>query len=160
VSGGSEGEGFLVSGLHYHGTSPAYFDWRPSGLSTAWVDIFRTANGRWNSATSSPVYCYRYDSSSNLVADVSLGGPDARVAWKPGGGFDIQVDTVRCSSYTTARKTGIAVHELGHTIGLNDLYDSNNTDQVMYYGSGSRATYPYSNIPGRHGDVYGATVIW
>ena len=136
-------------------------DWRrDASLSTTWADIFRSANGRWNNASGSPVYCYRLDSSPNAVKSVSLGGPDARVAWTPTGGFNIEVDTAACSSYTTERKIGIAVHELGHAIGLNDLYQAPNAEQVMYYSSNARATYPYSDIPGCHGDVYGATVIW
>jgi len=170
TTSGSEGEGWINQKAHYHHpTTSAYFDWRPHySLPSAWVDHMRSADSRWNNAQGSPVYCFRYDSSTNYIKDAQLGGPEARLLWTSEVGsnnqdyysFDIVIDCDACTSYTTERKIGICVHELGHAIGLKDLFDSNNTDQVMYGSSASRATYPYSDIPHKHGDVYGATVIW
>ncbi|WP_369424877.1 matrixin family metalloprotease, partial [Methanothrix sp.] len=51
----------------------------------------------------------------------------------------------------------IALHELGHTLGLADLYDISNTDQIMYgYNDGtSRWTLGSGDIAGIR-KLYGA----
>lgn len=157
----TQGNGYVLQGYHYHGYNWGYVDWQPhTNLPTAWRDIFMEANRRWNNASSSPVYCHLWYYSNNLIRDADLGGPDARFDRTGDGGFAIRVDVTRCSSYSTERKTGVAVHELGHAIGLGDLTYSFDSDQVMYYSSGSRATYPYSNIGELRGDIYGARQIW
>jgi hypothetical protein len=153
------GDGYILQGAHYHGSSWGYIDWRRGSISSEWADIFRSANGRWNEATNSPVYCYRYDSSPNPVNNVDLYYMEAQCAWTPQGTFEIRVDEIACSGYPLETKIGIAVHELGHAIGLGDLSTHSwDRDQVMWYTS-SRATYPYDE-PGTRGDIYGANLIW
>lgn len=55
------------------------------------------------------------------------------------------------SSRTAAQNSQALTHELGHAIGLNDLYSDNNQGKPMYEYSTSTASFPTSR------DIAGAT---
>lgn len=55
--------------------------------------------------------------------------------------FSLNFNTYYMNKYSKKRRNQIALHEWGHTFGLSDLYESKNTDKVMYgYGDVMEAT--------------------
>ncbi len=46
--------------------------------------------------------------------------------------FEIKFNIEKMSNLPTARGKSVAAHELGHSLGLLDLYEKRNQDQLMY----------------------------
>ncbi|WP_339236673.1 hypothetical protein MKX40_23225 [Paenibacillus sp. FSL R5-0517] len=65
--------------------------------------------------------------------------------------WTLGMNTSIMSSRTAAQNSHALTHELGHAIGLNDLYSDNNQGKLMYGYSTSTASFPTSR------DIAGAT---
>ncbi|MGE7917967.1 hypothetical protein ACQKM9_03330 [Viridibacillus sp. NPDC093762] len=141
---GSESVGWKVncSGNGHAGKSN--FTYR-TALSSNYSGYTQVGVGRWN-ATSIVNITYAVG-SSNLIT--SHGGPDTSTAaatssWVNSNGhkskWEISYNTYVMDKRTSTKNNGTAAHELGHAIGLADLYQSTNTNKLMY-GVSDRTVY-------------------
>ncbi|MBE1556555.1 M43 family zinc metalloprotease [Sporosarcina limicola] len=117
-----------------------------------------TYNGllRWNGTNE--VSIIQNPISQNIVK--SHGGPDTSTVAKTTSWansttghktrWEISYNRYLMGNRTTDQNNSTATHELGHTIGLSDLYNSTNKNKVMY-GVGDRTVHTPSSY-----DIAGA----
>ncbi len=100
-----------------------------------------------------------FSQSSNLILEYDFNRRDVVALYT---GYVSNASTTGHTAYwTIAFNTheGISydavtvAHELGHVIGLTDLYDNQNINKLMYYSNASTATSPTTS------DLWGAKVI-
>lgn len=161
VSGGSETDGWKT--WSYGHLDTLVDTWVPNSINPCaqkYYDAITAGNDRWYAAYSPPrinyyqstsssndVYCYNDPNDSmDARAFISSTKVNGDSVW-----FQIKFNTAR--STTTENLTKLAMHELGHVIGLEDLYNLTNKPQVMYK-YGDRAAYPSTK------DKNGVNFIW
>ncbi|MBX0314862.1 M43 family zinc metalloprotease [Planococcus glaciei] len=142
---GSESLGWLVN-CSSHAGKTSYTYRFATDLSATYKSYTSTGASRWNAT--SIVSIKNVSTSSNLVT--SHGGPDTGTvavtsSWKNATTghktrWEISYNRYLMGSRTSTKNNGTATHELGHTIGLGDLYNSSNKNKMMY-GYSDRTVY-------------------
>ena len=152
VGGESIGWGIDES-YHLDGTSVTYrFD---TNVNATLRSSVRRAGNSWNSAAGITFTEVDYDDSSVgfITVDSSLpSGVDG--AFQP---LAVYSTTGHLTSWRILLRAGSTqsdvAHEMGHAIGLIDLFADSNANKLMYYNAGSSAQTPTEK------DVWGAKVI-
>ena len=135
---GSESFGWMLNeGAHTNGTLIQYkFDADPN-LSTTYIGYVNSAAAKWNGTVTiqnitpfpaeGTIKTY-YQLDGSAARSVKISGSDGHLT-----SWSIEINRL----YNSATAATIA-HEFGHIIGLVDLYDSSNSDKLMYFSdSGS-----------------------
>lgn len=150
---GSESTGWIVncsSGSGGHAGTSYYTYNFASDLSNDYKLISNVGIGRW---TSTSIVNIQYSlASSNLIT--SYGGPDSSVAaitssWANASTghktkWQLSYNRYVMGNQTTEKNYVTAAHEIGHTIGLADLYNYSNIDKLMYVYTSTTASAPTS----------------
>lgn len=142
---GSESVGWIVN-CDSHAGKSSYIYKFDIGLSSAYQGYTLTGVSRWNST--GIVYISPATTSTNLVT--SHGGSDTSTvavtrSWKNSTTghktrWEFSYNRYVMGNRTATQNNETATHEIGHTIGLADLYKSYNNNKLMY-GTSSRTVY-------------------
>ena len=149
---GAEEIGWLAhEGKHTASSSTVYFKF-DSSVDTDTRRIFVQGGMKWVGIVN---FVVSSNSAVGTVYAVNDGNTDA-CAWVSNRVVDSNNHLISWKIYINTYYTftaETAAHELGHIIGLLDLYDSYNLDKLMYYSATSTATAPTDS------DKNGARVI-
>ncbi|WP_080873460.1 hypothetical protein [Oceanobacillus timonensis] len=149
---GSESTGWIVncSNPGHAGTSSYTYRLDPA-LDTAYAGYTNVGVNRWNDTGVTNIT--QAVSSDNLVT--SHGGPDEDVvattrSWYNSSTshkdrWEISYNTYVMNDRSASQNNGTAAHEMGHTIGLADLYENSNSNKLMYGYSSRTVTSPTSS---------------
>lgn len=149
---GSEDIGWVAhEGMHTASSSTVYYKF-DSGVSTDLRQTFVQGATKWAGIIN---FVVRTNSAVGTVYAVNNPYYEA-AAWTSDRVYDSNHHLTSWSIYintyyTFTAKT--AAHELGHVIGLIDLYDTANINKLMYFSTASTATAPTES------DKKGARVI-
>ena len=151
---GGEDIGWSIDeNYHTNGTALTYSFSSDPDLNSTYKSHVLTGASRWNgivtitnkadgSGTGSISTFYNPDTSTVAVfKEYSSNNSGHLTSWK------IEMNRAKNVSSTTL------AHEFGHVIGLNDLYDTQNINKLMYGYTSSTATMPSAS------DKWGAKVI-
>lgn len=161
---GGESVGWSIDENNHNGSPYLYYTWKSGDacLTAARKNNFIAAAAKW-----SPCGNISYDPSGggNTYQAGKLGtfnpGPGSgTVAQFYGYSSDAQghlyywkIDMNWTKSYSNADWAEILAHEFGHAFGLNDLYNSSNSNKLMYGYTNGTATRPTAT------DIKGFNVI-
>jgi Matrixin len=149
-SGGSEGSGWVYVGSHWGTNWTYYFD---ATSSSTWLNRFKSGETKFEGETADKFYLWEESSSktSNFVENYSCSScgwvarrnfysisSDHPTRWR------IQMNSAKTSSNWNS----IVEHEIGHVFGLADLYNSSNSDKLMYYSDQGTVSLKYQEKNG------------
>lgn len=143
---GSESSGFIVGPQHPAKKNFVYY-FKGASFSTMtatrcgaskWRGLYLVTIEETTSIVSQNYVTDYYDKSTSTIAyNRYTYNTNTNVISK----FSLNFNTYFMDQYSQVRKNQIAMHEWGHTFGLKDLYDDNNSDKAMYgYGNIMTAT--------------------
>ena len=169
--------GYIWDGIRWaDGSLPVSFYVNPTGLPTGATTSIAAAAQTWENDPGSYMD-YTYAGTTSLTSGVSDGvnvigsgtlSDASTIAqctyWyytssQQLAEFDITYNTGHCSFATNGSSSaydiqGIGTHELGHTLHLLDLYDTENANEVMYgygyAGETSQRALAWGDIAGIH----------
>ncbi|WP_430536635.1 hypothetical protein [Listeria rocourtiae] len=140
---GSEAAGYIINGAHL---AKRASDWTTYSLAipSAYIGITNEAAKRWRNTG-----IYRISnkvkksintintnsdprSSAYAVTTIYYYKNDYKIVR-----WHIKYNMYRMVKLTNAQKQAVATHEIGHTMGLKDLYNKNNNTNIMYGYGGS-----------------------
>lgn len=145
---GSESVGWIVNcttPAGHAGTSSYTYKF-DAGLETKYKTYTGNGVARWNNTS---IVNITFSSiSANLVTSHS--GPDSDTvavtrSWKNSvtghkTKWELSYNRYIMGNYGDTQNNGTATHEIGHTIGLVDLYNTSNQNKLMY-GIANRTVY-------------------
>ncbi|QNK57709.1 hypothetical protein [Paenibacillus sp. PAMC21692] len=152
---GSELLGYVVDCNNHQSSST--FNYNATGLDATYLGYTTTGASSWSgtvtinssfSILAQGYYSTYSDPDTSTVAafyDYSSNSSGHLTTWR------IKNNKSKMDGRTASANNGTAAHELGHAIGLNDLYGSPNSGKLMYGYSTRTTTVPTSS------DITGAT---
>ncbi|MBO0603533.1 hypothetical protein I2483_17850 [Sporosarcina sp. E16_3] len=130
-----ESYGFSIDCQHHTGTDSITYEVGP--MTSAYAGYITAGANKWG--TTNVVVFYK-SNSSNYIHTYSDPNSSANAAFylysSNSSGhllqWAIKMNTSNMNNRSAALNNTTMAHEFGHAIGLNDLYNSNNNDLLMY----------------------------
>ena len=155
---GSESIGWIIDESMHLGSSVLTYCF-DSTVQQPQKDCFYAATSIWSNAYPYLTFTESTGGLLHIIAVNDIGYIAAATGYTDSNGHFTLAYIFINNLYLSELTPVILAHEIGHIIGLNDLYDPNNTDKLMA-GSGMTATGPttaelwgVSILQNRHGNT-------
>lgn len=145
-----ESSGFSVDCYNHQGSSS--FTYNLQNVDSTYAGYVYNGASRWNNT--GVVNISRTDTQSNNGRVIKYSDPNTSTSayfanyYSDANGhlyaWTIGMNTSIMSTRTAAKNSETLAHELGHAIGLNDLYSVNNQGKLMYGYSDRTSSFPTS----------------
>ncbi|WP_156926689.1 hypothetical protein [Cohnella panacarvi] len=139
---GGESSGWSLDIDNHNGSASFKYKF-DSSVDDEHKEYIRTGATRWSSKVTITESSTGYKGTINQYSDENTSTEAAFYNYISSSGhltsWKIKLNRPLMSCVSPAKREGIATHELGHAIGLNDLYNSTNDNKLMY-GYSSRTT--------------------
>ena len=126
--------------MHIGSTASITYKFMDADIKNKYLTTFNSAKNMWSgtatfteSSNSLSTVNEYYDSTSSYTAKTtSTGTYDGHITK-----FKMEMNRYNYDKLSSATQQRTLAHELGHTLGLNDVYASSLSGNIMYYSSSS-----------------------